>query len=110
MESKGLLARLQEITERRDVDDAHDDYDPRDQEACPPPPPRADLSDVQTKAAGTPKKPPVGDRVHTSVYMPRDVWRRLREIAAAEDCKVHDLVMEGIVEIIERRRAGERLK
>ena len=33
------------------------------------------------------------DRVHSSVYLPRDLRRRLREIAAAEECKVHDLIV-----------------
>jgi hypothetical protein len=34
--------------------------------------------------------------VHTSVYLPREVHRRLREIAFTRDCKVHDVIMEGI--------------
>lgn len=34
--------------------------------------------------------------VHTSVYLPREVHRRLREIAFARDVKVHDVIMEGI--------------
>ncbi len=43
------------------------------------------------------------DRIHTSVYLMRGVRRRLREIAAAEDCKVHDLILEGLQEVIRRR-------
>lgn len=34
--------------------------------------------------------------VHTSVYLPREVHRRLREIAFTRDVKVHDVIMEGI--------------
>jgi hypothetical protein len=34
--------------------------------------------------------------VHTSLYVPKAVYQALREIAFKEDCKVHDLVMEGI--------------
>jgi hypothetical protein len=46
----------------------------------------------------------VGDRVHTRVYLPRDVWRRLRAIAATADCKVHDLLVEGALEVVARRQ------
>lgn len=34
--------------------------------------------------------------VHTSVYLPREVHRRLREIAFTRDVKVHDVIMEGV--------------
>jgi hypothetical protein len=34
--------------------------------------------------------------VHTSVYLPRGVHQHLREIAFRADCKIHDLIMEGI--------------
>ncbi|WP_187278661.1 hypothetical protein [Methylobacterium sp. WL64] len=34
--------------------------------------------------------------VHTSVYLPKEVHRRLREIAFTRDVKVHDVIMEGI--------------
>ncbi|RVU14564.1 hypothetical protein [Methylobacterium oryzihabitans] len=36
------------------------------------------------------------DIVHTSIYLPREVHRRLREIAFARDVKIHDVIMEGI--------------
>lgn len=39
---------------------------------------------------------PRPDVVHTSVYLPREVHRRLREIAFTRDVKVHDVIMEGI--------------
>ncbi|MEH3143914.1 MAG: hypothetical protein PGN34_00805 [Methylobacterium frigidaeris] len=34
--------------------------------------------------------------VHTSIYLPKEVHRRLREIAFARDVKIHDVIMEGI--------------
>ncbi len=44
------------------------------------------------------------DRFHTSTYLPQDLRRRLREIAAAEDCnKVHDWIIEGIRNFVDRR-------
>jgi hypothetical protein len=41
----------------------------------------------------TAMKAPAGARFHTSIYLPRGLRRRLREIAAAEECKVHDLLI-----------------
>ena len=46
-----------------------------------------------TKPAGRRARPEV---VHTSVYLPREVHRKLREIAFTRDVKVHDIIMEGI--------------
>lgn len=40
---------------------------------------------------------------HTSIYIPRDAYERLREIAFIERCKVHDLIMEGLDGVIARR-------
>jgi len=34
--------------------------------------------------------------VHTSVYLPQPVYRKLREIAFTTDQKIHDVIMEGI--------------
>ncbi|MCJ2063045.1 hypothetical protein MKK63_10025 [Methylobacterium sp. J-088] len=45
------------------------------------------------KPAGRRARP---DVVHTSVYLPKEVHRRLREIAFTRDVKVHDVIMEGI--------------
>jgi hypothetical protein len=45
------------------------------------------------KPAGRRARPEV---VHTSLYLPREVHRRLREIAFTLDCKVHDIILEGI--------------
>lgn len=39
---------------------------------------------------------PRPDIVHTSVYLPKAVYQRLREIAFTTDQKIHDVVMEGI--------------
>lgn len=63
----------------------------------PPAPPSALAADPAAepaaKAKGRRARPEV---VHTSVYLPREVHRRLREIAFTRDCKVHDVIMEGI--------------
>ena len=54
------------------------------------------------KSASTASAKPVAVRrarpevVHTSVYLPREVHRRLREIAFTRDVKIHDVIMEGI--------------
>jgi hypothetical protein len=56
--------------------------------------PQAPTSDAANpKATGRRARPEV---VHTSVYLPREVHRRLREIAFTRDVKVHDVIMEGI--------------
>ena len=34
--------------------------------------------------------------VHTSIYIPRPVYHKLREIAFTQERKVHDIIMEGI--------------
>jgi len=44
-----------------------------------------------------------GDRVHTSIYLPRDLRRSLRQIAAIEECKVHDLLIEALIELVSKR-------
>ena len=54
-----------------------------------------------------PNAPPSGRRarpevVHTSVYLPRAVHRKLREIAFTRDVKVHDVIMEGIDEALRK--------
>ena len=50
------------------------------------------------------------DVQHTSVYIPRAAYERLREIAFAERVKIHDLLMEGVDLAIERRGHPERAK
>jgi hypothetical protein len=39
---------------------------------------------------------PTPDVIRTSIYLPKPVYRRLKEIALTTDQKVHDLFMEGI--------------
>lgn len=53
----------------------------------------AAAGEAPAKAKGRRARPEV---VHTSVYLPREVHRRLREIAFTRDVKVHDVIMEGI--------------
>lgn len=40
--------------------------------------------------------------VHSSVYLPKPLHQRLREIAFKRDCKIHDLIIEGIEAVILR--------
>lgn len=54
----------------------------------------------EPKPAPKPKSPSA--IVHTSVYLPRSAHRRLKEIALVEDCKVHDLIMRGVDEVLRR--------
>jgi hypothetical protein len=42
------------------------------------------------------------DIVHTSVYLPKLVHRKLKEIAFHTDRKIHDIIMEGIDETLKR--------
>lgn len=70
-----------------------------DAPAAPPEPEKAAESSIPDRIAAP--KPASGRRsrpdvVHTSVYLPREVHRRLREIAFTRDVKVHDVIMEGI--------------
>ena len=48
------------------------------------------------------------DVQHTSVYIPRPAHERLREIAFHERVKMHDLIMEGLDLVIEKRGHPER--
>lgn len=51
---------------------------------------------------------PKPDVQHTSVYIPRAAHERLREIAFHERVKMHDLIMEGLDLVIEKRGHGEK--
>lgn len=62
-------------------------------------PPEAASEAPAPKAAGRRARPEI---VHTSVYLPREVHRRLREIAFTRDVKVHDIIMEGIDEALRK--------
>ena len=63
----------------------------------------------KTEAAAAPAEAPVQpaatrkprpDIVHTSVYLPKVVHRKLREIAFTTDRKVHDLLMDGVDHVL----------
>jgi hypothetical protein len=62
--------------------------------------------------AAAPALPPKPKRdvQHTSIYIPRASFERLREIAFHERVKIHDLIMEGIDRVIENRGHPERTK
>ncbi len=110
MTAKSLIAGLKS----RFADD-HPGYDsdsdcrPLDDGAGSPRPPRS-AREPETapppKASEDSKGSGSGDRVHTSIYLPRDLRRCLREIAAAEECKVHDLILEGVREVVQKRLRG----
>jgi hypothetical protein len=54
---------------------------------------------AQAKPAGRKAQP---DIVHTSVYLPKAVHRKLKEIAFHTDRKVHDIIMDGIDEVLKK--------
>ncbi|GGH08972.1 hypothetical protein GCM10007036_04750 [Alsobacter metallidurans] len=43
--------------------------------------------------AGRKERP---DVIHTSIYLPKPVYLKLREIAYVTDRKIHDVIMEGV--------------
>jgi hypothetical protein len=67
---------------------------PAQEPVAPTPEPAA-----AAKPAGRKATP---DIVHTSVYLPKQAHRKLKEIAFHTDKKVHDLIMEGIDEVLKR--------
>lgn len=64
-------------------------------------PPTAEVVPIKAARKGR-------DVQHTSVYIPRDAYERLREIAFHERAKLHDLIMEGIDAVIRKRGHSER--
>ncbi len=56
-------------------------------------PPAAPESEAATPKPARPKREGI---VHTSIYVPRPVYQKLREIAFTQERKVHDVIMEGI--------------
>jgi hypothetical protein len=58
----------------------------------PEPPAAPELEEAISKPA-RPKREGI---VHTSIYVPRPVYQKLREIAFTQERKVHDIIMEGI--------------
>jgi hypothetical protein len=63
-----------------------------------------DLTDTPTAATSSnvvplshPAKPKPNPEVHhTSIYVPKVAYRKIREIAVIRDAKPHDIIMEGI--------------
>lgn len=71
------------------------------------------LPEPETGPADKPapaKAKPKPDVQHTSVYIPRAVYERLREIAFHERVKLHDLIMEGLDRVVSERGHPERTK
>lgn len=64
----------------------------------------------ETSVAPVAPVKPKPDVQHTSVYIPRQAFERLREIAFNERVKMHDLIMEGLDLIIQKRGHSERAK
>jgi hypothetical protein len=58
---------------------------------------------VTEKFAGASSDGARPEIVHSSIYVPKPIYQKLREIAVREDCKVHDFIMEGIKTVLERR-------
>ncbi|MEO9630717.1 MULTISPECIES: hypothetical protein [Pseudomonadota] len=48
--------------------------------------------------APTPSKR--ADVVKSTIYLPPQVHRKLKEIAFAKDCKLHDLIMKGVSRVL----------
>lgn len=46
--------------------------------------------------AAAPKPKPRADVQHTSIYVPKTAYRKIREIALTGDRKTHDVIMEGV--------------
>ena len=72
------------------------------------PAPASSSSKLEVSAPASRKPRP--DVQHTSVYIPRGAYERLREIAFAERIKIHDLLMEGVDLAIEKRGHPERTR
>jgi hypothetical protein len=66
--------------------------------------------EVAPEKAEPAKVKPRADVQHTSVYIPRAVYERLREIAFHERVKIHDLIMEGLDRVIADRGHPERVR
>lgn len=107
MSAKSIIASLKERGRDPDDPDFHDAGPPAAPFEAPaahaPGLEKADAGDRVQLLSYLPD-----DRVHTSIYLPRDLRRRLREIAAAEECKVHDLLIEGVHTVIIRRRPAQK--
>ena len=58
--------------------------------------PETEAPEIQPPPARRPRP----DVVHSSIYVPKPAYRKLREIALARECKVHDLVLDGIDSVL----------
>jgi len=70
-------------------------------ETTSPPVPAASPSNVVDLPVASSRKPR-SDVQHTSIYLPKPVSRKLKEIAFTTDQKVHDLILEGINEVLRK--------
>jgi hypothetical protein len=87
-----------------------DSLDLSGEEASPPPEsaavPAPSVAAMQTEAlapvpVAPPPKPAVKSKSrpevqHTSIYVPKLAYRKIREIANTEDRKPHDVIMQGV--------------
>jgi hypothetical protein len=55
-----------------------------------------------------PRAKPTSDVQHSSIYIPRPVYERLRELAFHERVKIHDLILEGLDLVMAQRGHPER--
>lgn len=101
-------------------DNVEEDEPPRDVEATPRPEPEPSPQPLSRSTETTSSRGPVSTRKrgnetadgmkvrqriekpHASLYAHPRVFKKLREIAAAEDCKPHDLYVEGLRMVLAR--------
>jgi hypothetical protein len=75
------------------------DLDPRDRAGAETPADRPAVNVVAlpgSDPALLTAKPKRSAVLHTSIYVPKAAYRKIREIANAEDRKPHDVLMEGL--------------
>ena len=64
---------------------------------------------VEEAPASRAVTPLTNRNVHkTSIYLPRKAFDRLREIAFTKQCKVHDLIMQGVDRVIAEHGHSEK--
>jgi hypothetical protein len=52
---------------------------------------------VPLQGVESPDRPKTRSNIqHTSIYVPKLAYRKIRDIANSRDCKPHDVIMEGI--------------
>lgn len=82
--------------------------DALDIEPAPSAQPSVTAAEVLDLKAAAKKAAKSRDVQHTSIYIPRAAYERLREIAFHERRKIHDLIMEGVDSVIADRGHTER--